>query len=79
MTASADTLLDAFLTLVAERGYGEVTLRDVAAAADTGLADLYRLYPDKMALVAGVMKRVDAAVRRARSIPRRPRATGCSR
>jgi len=62
MTASADTVLDAFLTLVAERGYSEVTLHDVAAAADTGLADLYRLYPDKMALVAGVMKRVDAAV-----------------
>lgn len=62
MTASADTVLDAFLTLVAERGYGEVTLRDVAAAADTGLADLYRLYPDKMALLAGVMTRVDAAV-----------------
>jgi AcrR family transcriptional regulator len=62
MTTSADTVLDAFLTLVAERGYGEVTLRDVAAAADTGLADLYRLYPDKMALLAGVMTRVDAAV-----------------
>ena len=39
-----------------------MTLRDVAAAADTGLADLYRLYPDKMALVAGVMARIDAAV-----------------
>lgn len=62
MTASANTVLDAFLTLVAERGYGKVTLRDVAASADIGLADLYRLYPDKRALVAGVMARVDAAV-----------------
>jgi AcrR family transcriptional regulator len=62
MTASADSVLDAFLTLVAERGYGEVTLRDVAAAADMGLGDLYRLYPDKAALVSGVMARVDAAV-----------------
>jgi AcrR family transcriptional regulator len=62
MTASADTVLDAFLTLVADKGYGEVTLRDVAAAADMGLADLYRLYPDKTALVSGVMARVDAAV-----------------
>jgi AcrR family transcriptional regulator len=59
---STDTVLDAFLTLAAERGYGEVTLRDVAAAADMGLADLYRLYPDKAALVSGVMARVDAAV-----------------
>ncbi|MFI5034394.1 MAG: TetR family transcriptional regulator [Reyranellales bacterium] len=62
MTTSADTVLDAFLTLVADKGYREVTLRDVAGAADTGLADLYRLYPDKTALVAGVMARVDAAV-----------------
>ncbi|MBS0522647.1 MAG: TetR family transcriptional regulator [Proteobacteria bacterium] len=62
MTASGNTVLDAFLTLVAERGYGEVTLRDVAAAADLGLADLYRLYPDKTALVAGMMARVDATV-----------------
>jgi len=62
MTASADAVLDAFLRLVAERGYSEVTLRDVAAAADMSLADLYRMYPDKMALVAGVMARIDAAV-----------------
>jgi AcrR family transcriptional regulator len=62
MTALADTALDAFLRLVAELGYREVTLRDVAAAADMGLADLYRLYPDKVALVAGVMARVDAVV-----------------
>jgi AcrR family transcriptional regulator len=62
MTASADTVLDAFLRLVAEKGYGEVTLRDVAAAADMTLAELYRLYPDKTALVGGVMARVDAAV-----------------
>ncbi len=59
---STDTVLDAFLRLVAEKGYGEVTLRDVAAAADMNLADLYRLYPDKMALVSGVMARADAAV-----------------
>ena len=60
--SGSDAILDAFLTLVAHKGYREVTLRDVAAAADTGLADLYRLYPDKMALVAGVVARVDAAV-----------------
>ena len=34
-----------------------VTLRDVAAAADLGLADLYRLYPDKVALLAAFMAR----------------------
>ena len=60
--SASDIVLDAFLALVADKGYREVTLRDVAAAADTGLADLYRLYPDKAALVAGVMARADAAV-----------------
>lgn len=62
MTASADRVLDAFLALVAERGLGAVTLRDVAAAAATGLGELYRLYPDKAALVSGVMARIDVAV-----------------
>jgi AcrR family transcriptional regulator len=62
MTASAETVLDAFIGLISERGFVEVTLRDVAAAADLGLADLYRLYPDKVALVAAFMARIDAAV-----------------
>jgi AcrR family transcriptional regulator len=39
-----------------------VTLRDVASAADIGLADLYRLYPDKVALAAAFMACIDAAV-----------------
>ena len=54
--------LDAFLGLVAEKGFAAVTLRDVAGAAGLGLADLYRLYPDKVALVAAFMARVDAEV-----------------
>ena len=60
--SSSDVVLDAFLALVADKGYGAVTLRDVAAAAETSLGDLYRLYPDKMALVSAFMARVDAAV-----------------
>ena len=63
MTAgSAETVLDAFLGLVADRGFAEVTLRDVAAATETGLADLYKLYPDKAALAAAFLARIDAAV-----------------
>jgi AcrR family transcriptional regulator len=57
-----ETVLDAFLRLVGDKGYGDVTLRDVAAAADVGLADLYRLYPDKVALVSAFLARTDAAV-----------------
>lgn len=62
MTASAETVLDAFIGLISERGFFEVTLRDVAATADLGLADLYRLYPDKVALAGAFMARIDAAV-----------------
>lgn len=62
MTASAETVLDAFLGLLSERSFAEVTLRDVASAADLGLADLYRLYPDKVALAGAFMARIDAAV-----------------
>jgi AcrR family transcriptional regulator len=59
---SRDKVLDGFLGLIADKGFGETTLRDVAAAADLGLADLYRLYPDKVALVGAFMARTDAAV-----------------
>jgi AcrR family transcriptional regulator len=57
-----DGALDAFLALVAEKGFAEVTLRDVAAKAEAGLADLYRRYPDKVALVSGFLARTDDAV-----------------
>lgn len=62
MTASAETVLDAFIGLISEKGFAEVTLRDVASAADLGLAELYRLYPDKVALAAAFMARIDAVV-----------------
>ena len=62
MTASAETVLDAFLGLIAERGFANVTLRDVASTADLSMADLYRLYPDKVALAAAFMARIDATV-----------------
>ena len=54
--------LDAFLGLVAAKGYAAVTLREVGAAAGLGVAELYRLYRDKPALVAGFLRRVDDAV-----------------
>ena len=62
MTEAGKTALDTFLGLVAEKGFAAVTLRDVAGAAGLGLADLYRLYPDKTALVAAFVARVDAEV-----------------
>ena len=62
MTNAGGTALDTFLGLVAEKGFAAVALRDVAGAAGLGLADLYRLYPDKTALVAAFVARVDAEV-----------------
>ena len=62
MTDIKDAALDAFLGLIAEKGFDGVALRDVAEAAGLGLADLYRVYPDKMALVSAFMARTDAQV-----------------
>ena len=62
MKPANEAALDAFLGLVAEKGFAGVTLRDVAEAAGLGLADLYRLYPDKIALAAAFMAKIDADV-----------------
>lgn len=62
MKPANEAALDAFLGMIAEKGFAAVTLRDVAAAAGLGLADLYRLYPDKVALVGVFMARIDADV-----------------
>jgi AcrR family transcriptional regulator len=74
MTNAHDTALDAFLGLIADKGYIPVTLRDVADAAGLSLAELYRLYPDKIALVAAFMARIDAEV--LAGVPRRNDANG---
>jgi AcrR family transcriptional regulator len=62
MKAPNEAALDAFLGLIAEKGFASVSLRDVAAAAGLGLAELYRLYPDKVALVSAFMARIDREV-----------------
>ncbi len=62
MKPAEESTLDAFLELVAAKGFAEVALRDVAEAAGLGLADLYRLYPDKVALVGAFLARIDTAV-----------------
>lgn len=54
--------LDAFLGLIAEKGYADVALRDVAQSAGVGFADLYGVYPDKISLAAAFMARIDAEV-----------------
>jgi AcrR family transcriptional regulator len=62
MTAANDAALDAFTRLIAEKGFADVALRDVAEAAGLGLAELYKLYPDKVALVSAFLAKIDAEV-----------------
>ena len=57
-----EAALDAFIKLIAEKGFADVALRDVAEAAGLGLAELYRVYPDKVALVAAFLAKIDAEV-----------------
>jgi AcrR family transcriptional regulator len=54
--------IDAFLALIAEKGMAAVSLREVAGAAGLGVAELYALFPDKAALAAAFMARIDAEV-----------------
>jgi AcrR family transcriptional regulator len=62
MSEASDRALDSFLRLTAEKGFANVALREVAEAAGLGVAELYRLYPDKVALAAAFMARIDAEV-----------------
>jgi AcrR family transcriptional regulator len=62
MSGAGDKALDAFLGLIAEKGFANVALRDVAEAAGLGFAELYRLYPGKVSLVAAFVRRIDAQV-----------------
>ena len=62
MSEASDKAIDAFLRLIAEKGYAGVSLREVAEAAGLGVAELYRLHPDKVALIAAFMARIDAEV-----------------
>ena len=60
--SAKETALDAFIRLIADKGFVDVTLRDVAEASGLAIADLYALYPDKVALAAAFMARIDNRV-----------------
>ena len=62
MTPANEGALDAFIKLIGEKGFADVALRDVAEAAGLSLAELYKVYPDKVALVSAFMARIDAEV-----------------
>lgn len=60
-TGSRDPVAVA-LALAAERGWRETTLRDIAERSGRGLAELYRDYPGKGAVLAAFMARIDEQV-----------------
>jgi len=62
MKPANEAALDAFIRLIAEKGFADVALRDVAEAAGLSLAELYQVYPDKVALAAAFMAKIDAEV-----------------
>ncbi len=55
---SRDRILDAALTLFAEKGYEETTMRDIAAAADASLGLAYRYFDSKEHLVLALYQRL---------------------
>ncbi len=55
--ATAESILDAAERLFADRGYGDTTLRDVAAAVGIRNPSIYNHFPNKSALYEAVLAR----------------------
>lgn len=55
-----DRLYATAIGLIAERGYDETTLRDVAAAAGVSVGLLYRYFPSKQAIVIALYDELSA-------------------
>lgn len=56
---SQTAIVNAFLRLILERGWGGVSLLDVARRAEVPLADLYRLFSSKEAILAAFSRSLD--------------------
>ena len=57
-----DRIIDAMLSLTAEKGWTRTSLHEIAAEADVSLAQLHEHYPSKPAILSACMKRVDHQV-----------------
>jgi len=69
--AARQRLYDTALRLIAERGFEQTTLREVAAAADVSVGLLYRYFPSKQAVVLALYDQLSAEQEaRAASTPR---------
>ncbi|MCB1490293.1 MAG: TetR/AcrR family transcriptional regulator [Rhodobiaceae bacterium] len=61
-TAKTPDPVDAFLELVAERGFDDVTIADVAQKCGLKLTEMRALYSDPFAILAAFSERIDKAV-----------------
>ncbi len=61
-TETADRIIDATMTLAAERGWNRVGLSDIAAETGLSLADIRSEFPCKDSILAGFVGRVDREV-----------------
>ena len=57
-----DRILDAALALAGARGWRQASLREIAAAAGCGLAEVYRRFPSRTAFAEALIARADAAM-----------------
>jgi AcrR family transcriptional regulator len=55
-------VIQAALQLAAERGWANLALADIAAAAELPLADLYASYPSKTAILVALSRQIDRQV-----------------
>ncbi|HMA15555.1 MAG: TetR family transcriptional regulator [Bacteroidota bacterium] len=55
-------IIDTAFGLAVERGWRDLSLADIAEAADVPLTHLYALFPSKQAILNGFSDRVDAAM-----------------
>ncbi|MBT5414904.1 MAG: TetR family transcriptional regulator [Rhodospirillaceae bacterium] len=60
-TSTEDRVIDAALDLAASQGWRGLGLREIAAAAGVGLAELYDAFPGKDAILDGYARRLDRA------------------
>jgi AcrR family transcriptional regulator len=60
--ADRQAMLEAFLKLLAEKGWRGFALRDVAEAAGASMAELYDAFPSRLAMVETFMADIDRQV-----------------
>lgn len=58
----AQRVITSALSLAAERGWRRTSLFEIAAAAKLSLAELYKLYPSKAAILSAFVQHIDETV-----------------